>query len=344
MRQEKISQILLVIFILSGCQTKTDRQVPDEVPISVLTVAVSKINAKKEISLSGNIEGYKTVRLGFMVAGKIDYIGTEEGGMVSRKRLLASLDPGSYTIAKELADIQVNQLQDEYNRLKTMYDKNSLSESDFVKISSGLQQALEQQKLHNKNLSETKLFSPIDGVLLKKLAEVGEITGIGIPLFVVSEIRKVKVNAFIPENELHRVKSGQKAKVIVSSLENTFEGKIIEVGSAADPASRTFSVKIEVENPELLIRPGMIAGIFLQTDQNAEMLAIPVEAIQHDFNDQCYVYVADTSKGRAFRRNVSLGNISNDRIEITSGLQEGEIIVTGGQQKLSDGSLIIINK
>lgn len=344
MRQEKISQILLVIFILSGCQTKTDRQVPDEVPISVLTVAVSKINAKKEISLSGNIEGYKTVRLGFMVAGKIDYIGTEEGGMVSRKRLLASLDPGSYTIAKELADIQVNQLQDEYNRLKTMYDKNSLSESDFVKISSGLQQALEQQKLHNKNLSETKLFSPIDGVLLKKLAEVGEITGIGIPLFVVSEIRKVKVNAFIPENELHRVKSGQKAKVIVSSLENTFEGKIIEVGSAADPASRAFSVKIEVENPELLIRPGMIAGIFLQTDQNAEMLAIPVEAIQHDFNDQCYVYVADTSKGRAFRRNVSLGNISNDRIEITSGLQEGEIIVTGGQQKLSDGSLIIINK
>jgi RND family efflux transporter MFP subunit len=231
MTNKGICFFLVLLFLVTGCNRKRDNPGKSETEIPVVTSLVEINPTIPEISLSGNIEGYKTVRLGFMVAGKIDYIGVEEGGPVSKIRLLASLDPESYSIAKELADIQVNQFRDEYDRLKSMYDKNSLSESDFVKISSGLLQAKAQQKLHLKNLADTKLFSPIDGILLKRLAEVGEITGAGIPLFVVSDIRKVKVNAFIPENELHNIKLGQKAKVTVSSLNETFEGKIIEVGS-----------------------------------------------------------------------------------------------------------------
>lgn len=162
------------------------------------------IPAVDEISLSGNIEGFKTVRLGFLVAGKIDQIAFNEGDKVPKGHMIASLDPSSYNIAKEMADIQVNQVQDEYNRLKIMHDNNSLSESDFSKITFGLQQAKAQQKLHTKNLADTRLYSPIEGILLKKLAETGEITGVGLPLFVISDIRKIKVSAFIPENELHK--------------------------------------------------------------------------------------------------------------------------------------------
>jgi RND family efflux transporter MFP subunit len=268
----------------------------------------------------------------------------DEGQPVRKENLLASLDPTSYSIARELAEIQVDQVQDEYDRLKSMHDNNSLSESDFAKVSFGLQQAKAQLKLHSKNLSDTKLYSPIDGVLLKKLCEVGEITGTGIPLFVVSDIHKVKVNAYIPENELHNIKIGQIARVIISSLDNTYEGKIIEVSSAADPSSRAFSVKIEVQNPQMLICPGMIAEVSITSDQKKEVPVIPVEAILHDFNGQSYVYVADVSQNKAFRRNVSLGALVNDKIEITSGLGENEIIVTGGQQKLVDASPIIINK
>jgi RND family efflux transporter MFP subunit len=225
-----------------------------------------------------------------------------------------------------------------------MHDNKSLSESDFAKISYGLQQAKAQQKLHTKNLSDTKLYSPIDGVLLKKLGEVGEITGAGMPLFVVSDIRKIKVNAYIPENELHNIKIGQKAKVLLSSLNEIYEGKITEVGSAADPASRSFSVKIEVDNPKMLIRPGMIAEVSLASENKKEVLVIPAESIQHDYNNQSFVYVVDNTLNKAFRRNVIIGKLINNKIEITSGLNENEIIVTGGQQKLVDGSLITISK
>jgi len=335
--------ISLLVFLITGCNTKKNPPAATLTPVSVVTSRATKIPAVDEISLSGNIEGFKTIRLGFMVAGRINFIAVNEGEPVKQGQMISSLDPESYNIAKEMADIQVNQVQDEYNRLKIMHDNNSLSESDFLKITFGLQQAKAQQKLHTKNLADTRLYSPIEGILLKKLAETGEIIGVGLPLFVISDIRKIKVSAFIPENELHKIKTGQKAEVHISSLNDTFYGKITEVGSAADAASRAFSVKIEIENPKLLIRPGMIAEVKIIPDDVLKVLVVPAGSILHDYNDQSFVFVADTLKKQAFRRNVTPGRLSDNRIEIISGLLENEIIVTGGQQKLVDGSMITIS-
>jgi RND family efflux transporter MFP subunit len=336
--------ILLIFILFNGCQTKKGNQETKEPAVPVVISRVTKNSYAKEIPLSGNIEGNKTVRLGFLVAGKVDFIAVNEGQFISKGELLSSLDPTNYGIAKELADIQVNQVQDEYDRLKQMYDNKSLSESDFAKISYGLQQAKAQQKLHTKNLADTKLYSPIEGVVLKKLCEVGEITGAGIPLFVVSDIRKIKVNAYIPENELHNIKLGQEARILITALNETFNGRIIEVGSAADAASRAFSVKIEVENPKKLILPGMIAEVKIITGQESKLLEIPVVAVLHDFNNQSFVYVVDGSNGKAFKRNVSLGQVLNDKIEVISGLSENDSVVSGGQQKLVDGSPVTIIK
>jgi RND family efflux transporter MFP subunit len=342
MIRSKLTLIILLIIFICGCRSKHGTHESAESPVTVIAVPAAKIISGNEISLSGNIEGIKTVRLGFMVAGKVDFIAADEGDPVTKGKLLASLDPASYAIAKELADIQVNQVQDEYDRLKSMHDNKSVSESDFAKVNFGLQLATAQQKLHAKNLADTKLYSPIDGILLKKLCEVGEITGTGIPLFVVSDIRKIKVSAFIPENELHYVKTGQKSKVTIPSLNKVYEGTVIEVGSAADPASRSFSVKIEVSNPELMIRPGMIAEVSLSSGKVNPVLVIPAEALLHDSNDQSFVFVADTLKNKAFKRNIVPGQLINDKIEVSTGLNENELIITGGQQKLVDGSTIMI--
>jgi RND family efflux transporter MFP subunit len=342
MKRSSLTFILIFFLFLNGCQSNRGTHQKAEESIPVNATEVIRINLGKDISISGNIEGIKTVRIGFLVAGKVDFIAANEGDPVAKGKVLASLDPSNYAIAKEIADIQVNQTQDEYDRLKSMYDKKSLSESDFAKVYFGLQMAKAQQKLHAKNLDDTRLYSPIDGILLKKLCEVGEITGTGVPLFVISDIRKIKVNAFIPENELHYIKTGQKAKVTITSLNKDYEGSVIEIGSAADPASRSFSVKIEVNNPELLIRPGMIAEVSLSSARGNDVLVIPAEALQHDFNNQGYVFVADTVKNKAFIRNIVAGQLINDKIEAVSGLNEGEIIITGGQQKLVDGSSIII--
>jgi len=325
----------------SACKSK-NTAVTEDRSIPVLTEKVSVQPVAQEISVSGNIEGNKTVRLGFLVAGKINHISANEGQTVRSGQLIASLDPASYNIAKELADIQVNQVTDEYERLKKMHERNSIAESDFRKVDFALQGARVQQKLHDKNLADTKLYAPFSGVLLKKLAEPGEIVAQGMPILVVSDIQKVKVSAYIPESQLSLIRIGQMANVQVSALGETFEGKIVEVGGAADVTTRAFTVKIEVPNPKQIIRPGMIAEVTIPSTEEKSVLAIPATAILRTPEGQAYVFVADN--GIAYQRNVSVGGIYGDKVEILSGLTGNETLVTGGQHRLTNGSRISVNQ
>ncbi|HEY8955826.1 efflux RND transporter periplasmic adaptor subunit [Chitinophaga sp.] len=336
---------LILPALLLACKGRNkDKEAEKPAAISVKIATVTPAAVNNEVAVSGNIEGNTTVRLGFMVAGKINYISNSEGQPVRSGQLIASLDPSNYAIAKNLADVQVNNATDEYNRLKILHDRKSLSESDFSKIGFTLQQARLQLQAQQKNLSDTRLYSPINGVLLKKQAEVGEIVSVGMPLFVIADISKVKVLAYVPESDLRNIRIGQYATVMVNALDKKFSGKVTEVGAAADATSRAFTVKIELPNPGNLIRPGMIAEARIATGGNKEAILLPAEAVQKDVANQSYVYVADKIQGKAFKRRVSLGNIADNKIEVLSGLSAGDLVVVSGNQKLSDGATIAITQ
>jgi len=336
--------VVALMFLLSCKSKKAHSSEMDVLPIAVKAENVQLTPMINEVSVSGNIEGNTTVKLGFMIAGKINFVSNKEGENISQGQLIASLDPTNYSIAKGLADVQVNTATDEFNRSQIIHDRGSLSESDFSKASFSLQQAKLQQQLQQKYLSDTKLNSPISGVLLKRDAEVGEIVGIGSPLFTVADIRKVKMLAYVPEGELHEIKIGQSANVIISSLDKTFTGKVTEVGSTAEATSRAFTIKIEIENPGLLIRPGMIAEARIATNNKRQAILIPAECILQDLSNQSFVFVVDKAQNKAFKRRISFGNMIDNRIIVVSGLTENELVVTGGQKNLTDGALISITK
>jgi RND family efflux transporter MFP subunit len=343
----KCLNFLVIVFvglIFFGCNTQKNSIETTTPPVCVLLKKVQYETISRNVLVSGNIEGSKTVKLGFMVSGKINYIAGEEGDFLKEGQLLASLDSVNYTIAKDIADANLGQIQDEYDRLTKMHERNSISESDFSKITNSLKIVKSQQQLQAKNLSDTRLYTPISGVLLKKGAEIGEIIGAGLPLFAVSNIRNVKVCASIPESDLHYIRLSQKADVLISSLDSTFTGTIVEVGSVADPASRAFTIKIKLNNPDLLIRPGMTAEVKIFTENLLNVINIPASAVLHELDNSSYVYVADLTKSQVFKRPVALGRLNGNNIELISGLQENEMIVVGGQQNLDHGSLIEVKK
>ena len=342
----KISSLFFlwpVLFLIFGCGDK-DAARPENAPVFVIAQKIEKKTVAKVIAVSGNIEGSKTARLGFMVSGKINYIAAREGAVIEKGQLLASLDPENYRIAKEIADANAAQIQDEYDRLNLMHQRGSISESDYSKISNGLKMAKAQQKLHTKNLSETGLYSPFRGVLLKRGVEVGEIIGAGLPLFGVSDIRLVHVNASVPETDLRFIKMDAKAQIYVASIDSAFSGRVIEVGSLAEPTTRAFSVRIEVQNPGGTLRPGMTAEIQIPSGQQEEVIAVPGEAVLRDMDNTAYVFVVDEVKRQAFRRKISLGKIDENGIAVVAGLAQGELVVVGGQHKLQNGSLIALKQ
>lgn len=332
-----------VALLAASCDKQKAKDGPEEeAAISVKTARVGSQTVVGRLTVSGDIEGWRTVKTGFMVAGRIEGYYFEEGQLVGRGALLARLDPTSYAIAKEMADVQVRQAQDEYKRLELMFERKSISESDFNKCRFALEGALAQQKLRKKELNDTRLTASIGGILLKKVAETGEIVSAGMPVAVVADISRVKVSAYVPENQLGEVHIGQKVSVSVEAIGRTAEGTVREVSGMADPQSRSFTVKVEVANPGLSIRPGMIAEVSIPTKSASSRMVVPSTAILHTPEGNAYVYVADEKRGQAFRRNVSVGIATGQGIEVLSGLKEGETLVVGGQQKLSNGSKIKI--
>lgn len=330
-----------VLCAACGGDKKESSKEADEA-ILVKAEKIARTSMVNEISVSGNIEGTTTVKMGFMVPGKINLITSKVGQFLAKGQLIASLDPTNYALNKQLADVELNEVSDEYGRLKILHSRGSLSQSDFSKVGFTLQKAQAQQKLELKKLNDTKLYSPINGVLLSKQAEAGEIIDSGTELFVVADIKKVTVLAFVPEGELNALHIGQTANVSIAALDKTFAGKITEIGSIADPSSRAFTIKIEIVNTGMEIRPGMIAEARIIITKPKTGIQLPTECIISDLANQSFVFVVDKNGQKAFKRKVSLGKMVANKIEILSGLTMGETVITSGQTKLSDGVLISI--
>ena len=339
----KILMLLVVpTLILVGCKKKAEVESDSSLAVPVKTALIADETLNSTIALSGNIEGDKTIRLGFLLAGKVNGISVTEGMMVAKGDLIASLDGESYSLAKEIADANFNQVEDDYKRVKMLNETQSVTPSDFSKISNGYKQAAANQKIQSKNLADTKIYAPISGVLIKKGVEIGEIIGGGMPLFAISSIEKVKVNAALPESELHLIRQGQIAMVYVSALDSTFEGKIVEIGALAEPTTRSFAVKIEIDNEAKLLRPGMIAEIKISSNKTVKALLLPLESIMHDVDNQSYVFIVDAALNKSFKRKVRLGSLLGNKMEVVAGVKSGEMVVTGGQQRLNDGTTVIL--
>ncbi|QLE01534.1 efflux RND transporter periplasmic adaptor subunit [Galbibacter sp. BG1] len=335
-------RLLLIVFFV-GCNSKetaSEKNNPPEIKVLPLQTDTQPV----VISLSGNAEGSKTLRLGFMVAGRVNYVAINEGESINKGELLASLDATDYEIGLEAANGKLMEVQDKYDRLKIMYDRNSISEADFVEVKAGLQQAKAQQKLIAKNVENTKIYAPISGVLLKKGVSEGEIIDKGMPVFGLSDIDEVKIVATVPENEVNKIKMGEKAEITVYALDTVVQGEIIEIGKAAEATTRTYTAKINIENPDHRILPGMIADIKINTPSEQEILTISGNTILKDPDNNSYVFVLDEYKNKVFRRDISIGSLYGDKIQITSGLKKGDLLVTEGHRDLQDGMLVTTNR
>ncbi|MGN0213581.1 MAG: efflux RND transporter periplasmic adaptor subunit [Muribaculaceae bacterium] len=334
----KIACIALAALSACGAPQSTPSASSVQVPVTTMKVQLTTVN--RQFTVSGNIEGRTTAKMAFLVAGRISSIKFKEGETVKKGQLIATIEPTNYSIARQLAQVQVNQAQDEFNRVKMLYDSQSVSESDFKKCQFALEGAKAQLQLREKDLSDTHLHSEMTGIILNRSAEVGEIVNSGIPVAVIADISTVNVCAYIPENALQHISIGCNAKVDIDAIGKHTTARVSEIGGVADPTTRAFTVKLSVENGDYAIRPGMIAQVTFTQPNDTKCIAIPCTCLMHTPEGRPYVYVADLTEHRAYTRNVSIGETTGNQVVITSGLNEGDVIVTTGQHKLTNGAKI----
>src|SRR5271157_2636470 len=245
--------IFSVCIFVTSCSpgTKQESQIT---PVSVVIGSVHHGEYNQTIFVSGSVVSPDAPStLTFLVPGKVVFVGPREGDYVKKGQKLAEVDPLDYRLAVAAAAAQLDQAkvglrraEEEYGRMKFLYDSKSLAPNDFEKFKAALDGAGEQvrqaaanDQLARKRLSDATLVAPIDGYVDMRGIEPGETASPGTPVFRIVRLNPVEIDVGVPETDLHLVRVGQKAVVTLPAMPGqSFEGTVRLINVGADPNTR----------------------------------------------------------------------------------------------------------
>lgn len=263
--------------------------------------------------------------------------------------------PSAINQAKAKLDL----VEKRYNDMKKLYEegavtKDNLDEAEtaYISVKNVYQEALDarsianenyKQALANKDLKETNyedtvLRSPIDGVVLKTLFESGESIAPTYPAVVIGDVNSIEAELGVPDSVINSVYVGQKVNAYVYGIEKSVSGEIIEVSALADTKTRTFPVKVRIDNEDSEMKAGMMAKIDIVLDEK-EGILVPLDSVLN-LSEGSTVFVLNSDKSTVEKKIVETGEIVDDKIEVISGLENNEELVIEGQYKLKDNDLV----
>jgi RND family efflux transporter MFP subunit len=190
----------------------------------------------------------------------------------------------------------------------------------------------------------TQVTAPFTGVVTKRFADTGSMIQAGtasqtqaMPLVRLSQNSKLRLILPVPESAVPTVHTGQKVQVRVPTLNRSFPGTVIRFAEKLSLATRTMDTEVDVENPSLVLIPGMYAEVNLTLQHHASVLAVPVSAVDTEAEAGKGHVLFVTPNGRVERRDIALGLETANRIEVRSGLNEGDMVVLTGRTGLRPG-------
>lgn len=269
----------------------------------------------------------------------------------------------SYERMKRLSDLgaiskqQMDLVQMQYDVAKAQYEsaQEQLSlvregpraeevqaaEQRLKQAEGAVAQAKAALQLARVQLTNTFIKSPVSGRVSRRMIEPGEMAAPGVPLLHVVNNQTAYVQVSLPDVQADKVKAGVPAEVTIDGIPGrSFRGHVTEVNPASDPASRSRTVKISLENPSAEVKPGMFARVSLVVERRQGVVVLPRQVVIE--RGRAYVMVRDGSVAR--ERAVTLGLANQERVEVTGGLHPGEEVVVVGQELLKEGDPIEVTK
>ncbi|MEM7048534.1 MAG: efflux RND transporter periplasmic adaptor subunit [Acidobacteriota bacterium] len=307
------------------------------VPVEVAPVVRRAVSAYLETH--GTLEAENEVDLVARIGGPLVEVATEEGRRVRRGDLLARIDPDEVRAEREIALVEKNEAELTYQRLQRLYDGGLVSLEQLEQARGRAESARAQLEGREIQLAYTEVRAPFDGLIVRRYVKQAENVGVNTPLFRLSDFDPLLCPIQVPERELSRLREGQPARLEVEAWPGeSFAARVLRISPVIAAATGTVEVTLEVTGRGLL-RPGMFASVFLETDRRADALVIPFAALALDrLGDSVYV----VEGGLAVRQEIDLGFRERDSVEVLNGLTDGDQVVVVGQDGLADGTPVEI--
>ncbi len=350
----------LLALSLTGCARSGGEEETEEpkAGTAVEVTAVERGDIYNESTVTGSVMANRDIPIMPPVSGRVKDVAVKAGDMVAEGDVLFTMDTAdlrdtygalidSYTRTRTLLDEQVRQTQQSLDNLRALYEIGAVSRNNVEQTELALLQAQTSREttlaqLGADDLMETLTDPAVRATISGTVSSVGVTagvmaanTGVGV---VVSEIGKPQAVVGVSEVLLPYVHVGDEVQVTLSSSDTPFTGTVDGVASALNGQTALYQVHIDLpEEVEAAI--GMFAKVVFRTEARYDAVLAPTESIITDGLEQ-YVYVVE--EGTAHRRTVTTGLTSGAMTEITTGLDEGETLVTVGQSYLADGAAVRI--
>ena len=335
------------ILLAAGCGNvgkkdvqQTEPQAEPVVEEVVPSVTVEQVFLRKVPQMStytSTVQAYVKNNIAPQSGGRIKKINVEVGTFVRKGQVLAEMDQNQL----QQAELQMKNKELEYNRLKKLHEAGGLSQSDLDAV----ELAYQVSKTTYENLLENSvLLSPINGVISARNYDVGDMYTMSAPLFTVEQIIPVKLLVAISESDYSKVKTGDSVEITVDAVpDKTFYGNITRIYPTIDPATRTVTVEVVVQNHYKTLRPGMFARVTIKFGSNENVVIPDVAVVKQQGSGEKFVYVLNED-GTVSYVKVVLGRRMDAEYEVLEGLTAGATIVTGGQIRLKDGVKVSVSE
>jgi membrane fusion protein, multidrug efflux system len=335
-----LAVLFLILLSVGGCersgsdaQPETNHNPPRVPRVSVLRVLPSPI--RDILLLPGETEAWKDVQVSADTGGRVEWIGPREGSPVKKNSLLAMIDVSALKAALDRAEATYKLADELYQRRKKLFDRKIINQEE-------LDHSLTERTLALGSLRQVRvehergcIRSPIDGLVNYLYEEEGEFVDRGKPVVDLVNVDRIKINVNVPELDVRYLKVGQKVEVRVDAFpEIRLLGTIDFVSYKADPATKTFPVRVLIENSGHRIRPGMIVRVRFLRRIIKDALTAPLFALV-DKGGERFLFVE--KDGVVHAREVTIGIIEGDRVQITDGLRTEDHVIVTGQTEVEEG-------
>ena len=351
MKTRNIIYLMASTLLAVSCNSTQENKTSEpEIPVTVNNVMLTSI--EKVINTNGTVYPMQKAEFKSEISG-IYKLQTNSkfgrkyklGDLVKSDEVIISLEDPEYenTIAIESKKLNLDIAQQEFTKQQSLFEKGGVTQREMRNAEVSYTNAKYDYENSKIKLSKMKVASPFDGVIvdLPYYTQNVRITTAQ-PLFTVMDYDQMYMEVSLPEKYVNDLQSGMKVRLTSYNLQkDTIWGTVTDLSPAISAETRTFKGRIDIDNPKLILKPGMFVNADIIITKKENTIVVPKELVLRN-NDILYVFVID--KSIAKQREVSTGIENGNNIEILSGISKDDRLVVKGYETLKDNSKVRVIK
>lgn len=311
------------------------------VPVEVRVLA--KQNFQHFVKVSGLVSSKQNVMLSAEGNGRVIAIEAQEGDRVRAGQVIIRLE-------NDFITNQLSEVESAYKLAKTTFERRARlwkdsvgSEIEYLNAETNFFAAKDRLGQVRAQLENTKIIAPVSGVVDNINVNKGEFVGVGTPVVRIVDLSNLEIETDLSENYLKAIKKGDPVQVEIPALGLSQEEKIIFTSQFINPANRSFTVKVALNNENELIKPNLLAELSFMDYKNDSAYVVPAIAVKKDLKgNYVYTVVSDEKGNVVKKRYITTGYSFSDKSEITSGLNSGEQVIIAGFNEVSEGQEVSV--